>query len=135
MHYEPSHFEILAIWGLWLLNKKRCYICSNISFLSSDSMIQQTIRKEFSSCTLVTIAHRLDTILDCDRILLIVCFTEKFVGLIAPHHTQQRACFSHEQSCCARCNTLYCHTSRCERGTMHLCFTYYFSCLGPWSCG
>ncbi len=50
------------------------WVLTNIfGLLLSDSMIQQTIRKEFSSCTLVTIAHRLDTILDCDRILLMVC--------------------------------------------------------------
>ena len=35
--------------------------------LETDDLIQKTIRKEFSSCTILTIAHRLNTILDYDR--------------------------------------------------------------------
>ena len=31
-------------------------------------MIQKTIRTEFKSCTVITIAHRLNTIIDSDRI-------------------------------------------------------------------
>lgn len=36
----------------------------------SDSMIQQTIREEFSSSTILTIAHRLRSIIDYDKILV-----------------------------------------------------------------
>jgi len=36
----------------------------------NDKMIQEIIRTEFSSCTLLVIAHRLDTILDSDMILV-----------------------------------------------------------------
>lgn len=42
---------------------------SNID-LQTDSIIQQTIRKKFAKCTVLTIAHRLNTIMDSDKIIV-----------------------------------------------------------------
>ena len=38
--------------------------------METDDLIQETIRREFKGCTIVTIAHRLNTIIDYDRILV-----------------------------------------------------------------
>merc|ERR1719483_920576 len=39
--------------------------------LETDDLIQATIRTEFSRCTVLTIAHRLNTIMDYTRIMVL----------------------------------------------------------------
>ncbi|XP_055636693.1 multidrug resistance-associated protein 1-like isoform X2 [Toxorhynchites rutilus septentrionalis] len=51
--------------------------------LETDDLIQKTIRTEFAECTILTIAHRLNTILDSDRVLVL----DK--GLVAECDTPQ----------------------------------------------
>ena len=39
--------------------------------LETDDLIQATIRKEFAGSSVLTIAHRLNTIMDYDRIMVL----------------------------------------------------------------
>jgi len=41
--------------------------------LETDEVIQKTIRSEFAHCTVLTIAHRLNTILDSDKYVILIC--------------------------------------------------------------
>ena len=38
--------------------------------LETDDLIQATIRKEFRHCTIITIAHRLNTIMDSHKVVV-----------------------------------------------------------------
>ena len=48
------------------------YICALVLFscFRTDEIIHEAIREKFTECTVITIAHRLNTIMDSDRILV-----------------------------------------------------------------
>lgn len=54
---------------------------------STDQLIQQKIREKFINCTVLTIAHRLNTIIDSDRILVMDGL--KTVEFASPHELLQ----------------------------------------------
>lgn len=47
-----------------------CWLSITKPFFRTDVIIQKTIREKFLNCTVLTIAHRLNTIIDSDRVLV-----------------------------------------------------------------
>ena len=43
----------------------------------TDALIQQTVRQEFASCTVISIAHRIPSVIDCDKVIVL----EKGMGI------------------------------------------------------
>ena len=46
----------------------------------TDAVVQRTVREQFEGCTVVTIAHRLNTVLDSDRVLVLEAGRVKEIG-------------------------------------------------------
>ncbi|KAF5941584.1 hypothetical protein HYC85_019226 [Camellia sinensis] len=71
--------------------------CSKILFMDeatasvdsqTDAVIQKIIREDFSACTIISIAHRIPTVMDCDRVLVMDAGRAKEFD--APSHLLER---------------------------------------------
>ena len=101
--------------------------------LDTDVLIQKVVRTEFAHCTVLTIAHRLNTIMDADQVLVMDQGTAAEFDV--PHVLLQvRISLSYlESRLRGRVKHLAagssCATSACADASLHTCYTHF--CLLP----
>ncbi|XP_056177352.1 ABC transporter C family member 3-like isoform X2 [Syzygium oleosum] len=77
----------LVCLGRVLLKKSKILVLDEATAsvdTATDNLIQQTLRHHFSDCTVITIAHRITSVLDSDIVLLLDH------GLVAEHDSPKR---------------------------------------------
>lgn len=72
-NWSVGQRQLLCLGRVMLKRSKLLFMDEATASVDSqtDGIIQKIIREDFSSCTIISIAHRIPTVMDCNRVLVI----------------------------------------------------------------
>ncbi|XP_047314972.1 ABC transporter C family member 4-like [Impatiens glandulifera] len=71
-NWSMGQRQLLCLGRIMLKRSKVLFMDEATASVDSktDSIIQKIIREDFTSCTIISIAHRIPTVMDCDKVLV-----------------------------------------------------------------